>query len=97
MRFVRRLLTLSTLAATGLACSSSDTTNSFAPLGLSLSLTPSVDTIFVADTLSGANAAQLAISASSLGHPVSTPAGIEWTSSDANVATVTAGGVVIAR
>ena len=98
MGSVRQLLTLSTLAAVGLAAGSSDdTTNSFAPLGLSLSLTPGLDTIFVADTLSAANAAQLSVTASSLGHPVSTPAGVEWKSSDPNVASVSTAGVVTAR
>ena len=97
MGSVRRLLTLSTLAAVGRAACSSDTTNSFAPLGLALTLTPPVDTIFVADTLTGANSAQLKVSATSLGNAISTPGGVEWSTSDPNVATVNSSGLVVAR
>jgi alpha-tubulin suppressor-like RCC1 family protein len=97
MRFVRPLLTLSAFATTFLAACSSDTTNAFAPLGLSLSVTPGTDTILVADTLSPANSAQLKVSATSLGNTVTTPTGIEWSSSNPGVASVSSAGVVLAQ
>jgi alpha-tubulin suppressor-like RCC1 family protein len=97
MRSVRRLLALSSLLAASLTACSGDTTNSFAPLGLSLTITPGADTIFVADTISAANALPLSVSASSLGHPVTTPGGIEWTSSDPSIASVSSTGSVVAK
>ena len=50
MRSIGRVVTVVTLTAGGLAACSADTTSPFAPFGLELALTPSVDTIFVADT-----------------------------------------------
>ena len=97
MRSIGRLISAVTLAAGGLAACSADTTNPFAPLALAISLTPSVDTILVADTLTGANTAQFKVSATSLGSAVTTPTGIEWTSSDSNVARVSSTGVIIAQ
>ena len=95
MRSVRRLLAFSALGASMVAgCSSDSTTNSFAPLALSLSLSPSVDTIFVSDTIFATNTGSLSLSAASLGRLVQTPAGVEWTSSDPAVATVSATGVI---
>jgi len=97
MRSIGRVITVMTLAAGGLAACSADTTNAFAPFGLELTLTPSVDTIFVADTLTGANTAQFTVSATSFGSAVSTPSGIEWTSSDPSVASVSSSGVILAQ
>jgi len=97
MRSIGRVITVVALAAGGLAACSDDTTNPFAPFGLELSLTPSVDTIFVADTLTGANTAQLKVSATSFGSAVTTPTGIEWTSSDPSVAIVNSSGVILAQ
>src|SRR4051794_21268361 len=95
MRSVRRLLSLS-LLTTGavVACSSDSTTNGFAPLALSLSLSPNVDTVFVADTIGAGTARTLSLSAQSLGHAVQTPTGVEWSSSDESVAVVSASGIV---
>jgi hypothetical protein len=75
-------------------CSSDSTTNSFAPLGLELSLSPSVDTIFVSDTILATTTAPLSLSATSFGRLVQTPEGVEWTTSDPSVATVSSAGVV---
>jgi uncharacterized protein YjdB len=86
-----------TLSVGGLAACAADTTNPFAPLGLELSLTPPVDTIFVGDTLTGANSAQFTVSATSFGSVVTTPAGIEWTTSDPTVASVNSSGVILAQ
>jgi alpha-tubulin suppressor-like RCC1 family protein len=95
MRSVRRLLILSVLtASTVVACSSDSTTDPFAPPGLALSLSPTVDTVFVNDSIAAANAGVLTLSATSLGSAVQTPAGVEWTSSDPTVAVVGPGGKV---
>ena len=97
MRSIGRLMTVVTFATGGLAACAADTTDPFAPFGLELALTPTVDTIFVADTLTGANSSQLKLSATSFGSAVTTPTGVEWTSSDPSIATVSSSGVVLAR
>jgi len=94
MNSVRRLLALSVLGGSALACSGDNTTNTFAPLALSLSLSPAVDTIFVSDTISAANTARFTVSASSLNGPISTPSGVEWTSSDPSIASVSTDGTI---
>jgi len=98
MRFARRLLVLSALGASVVAgCSSDSTTNPFAPLALSLSLSPDAATILVSDTIFPSNSVVLTLSATSLGRAVVTPAGVEWTSSDPTVATVNEDGTVTAH
>src|SRR5678816_1577781 len=94
MRSVRRLLILSVLTTGAVAGCSSDTTDQFAPLALSLSLSPTIDTIFVADLIVDADATSLTLTAESLGHRVQTPSGVEWSSADTSVAVVTSGGAV---
>jgi len=94
MRSVRRLFILSVLTTGAVAACSSETTDQFAPLALSLSLSPTVDTIFVADLIVDADATSLTLTAQSLGHPVHTPSGVEWSSADTSVAVVTSGGAV---
>ncbi len=88
----------STLAAAALsACSSDSTTNTFAPLGLSLSLAPTADTIFVSDTIGAGNTARLTVSAMSINNPISTPSGVEWSSSAPSVASVAEDGTITAH
>ncbi len=97
MRFVRRLLALSALGGIIVAGCSSDTTDPFAPLALSLSLSPEIATILVSDTIFPSNTAVLTLSAKSLGRAVQTPLGVEWTSADPSVATVNEDGTVAAH
>ena len=66
MRSVRRLLILATLATGVVAACSRDTTDPFAPLALALTVAPSVDTIFVSDSIVGADAKKLAVSATTI-------------------------------
>jgi hypothetical protein len=81
------------IVGTSLACSSDTLTDLNAPPGLSLKLTPPVDTIFVTTTFSAAVPVALTLSATSLARPVVAPTGVEWTSSDPSIAVVT-GGIV---
>lgn len=97
MRSARLLIAAGVLVVIGgLACSSDPMTDPFAPPGLALELTPSVDTIFVGDTISKASPITLSLVATSLGRPVQPPKGVEWTSSNPAAAIVVAGGVVSA-
>ena len=97
MRSARLLIAASVLVvAAGLACSSDSLTDPNAPFALALKLTPTIDTIFVGDTISKAKPVTLTLSATSLGRPVQTPKGVEWTSSNPAVATVSGDGVVSA-
>ncbi|MGE5101534.1 MAG: Ig-like domain-containing protein [Deltaproteobacteria bacterium] len=82
------------VAGVSLACSSDSLTDSNAPPGLALKLAPSIDTIFIADTITSANSVALSLSATSLGRSVTTPTGVEWSSSDPGVAVVSPSGVV---
>ena len=98
MRSVRRLLILSVLATSAVAaCSGDSTTDPFAPMALELSLSPAVDTILVLDSIPTTAPKKLALAASSLGHGIQTPSGVEWTSSDPNVADVDSTGTVRPR
>ena len=85
-------------AAVTLACSDGGSvTDPHAPMGLALSLSPSADTIYVADTLTDRDTVQLALRATSLGLQVKEALGAEWTSSDPGVAVVDSAGGVHAR
>jgi hypothetical protein len=81
------------LVAAGLACSDDEMTDFNAPPALDLTLTPSLDTIFVTNTVATASPLLLTLSAKSMTLPVQTPVGVEWTSSNPAVAVVS-GGVV---
>jgi uncharacterized protein YjdB len=97
MRSVRRLLVLSLLATTTvIACSADEVTNPFAPLALSLTLSPSVDTIFVSDSISSGNSTSFVLSATSLSRPIKTPRGVVWSSSNPSVAFVDSAGSIFA-
>ena len=96
-RLVPGLGIAAVLLAIALACSSDSVTDPKAPPGLALALSPRADTIYISDSLGTADTAQLALSATSFGHPVTTPVGVEWSSSNAAVAVVDAQGVVHAR
>lgn len=97
MRYARYFIVASVfIVATGLTCSSDSLTDPNAPPGLALTLTPAIDTIFVGDTIATASPVTLTLSATSLGRPVQTPKGVEWTSSNPAVATVSPAGVVSA-
>lgn len=97
MKSVRRLLALSVAIAGASACSSDSTTNTFAPFALSLSLSPAADTIFVSDTIFAGSTGRFTVSASSLNNPISTPSGIEWSSSDPNIASISQDGTITAH
>ena len=75
----------------GLACSNDSMTDFNAPFALGLKLTPSLDTIFVTNTVATAPPLVLTLSATSMTLPVQTPQGVEWTSSNPAVAVVTDG------
>lgn len=81
------------LVAGGLACSS-DVTDIAAPMGLSLQLTPAVDTVFLTD--SGVpTPVHPTLSATSFGQPVQTPHGVKWTVADPTIAVVDSTGGVL--
>jgi len=88
MRSVRRLLILSGLASTSLlvACPGDYVTNPFAPMALELFLSPSVQTIFVPDTIPKATPVKLDLLATTMGLSIKTPKGVVWESSDPSVA-----------
>ena len=87
-----RLTTVALLLTAGLACTS-DVTDPFAPMGLSLQFNPSVDTVFLTD--SGlVSPVHLPLSATSFGQPVPTPKGVEWTIADTTIAVVDSTGGV---
>src|SRR4051812_36463618 len=89
MRSVRGLLVFATLAVgAATACSSDSTTDPFAPQGLALTLSPAADTVFVSDSLVLTAGVSLSLSATSFGNPVQTPSGVEWSSSNPDVAVV---------
>jgi lactocepin len=97
MRPSRRLLILSVLATSVIvACSGDSVTNPFAPLALELTLSPSVDTILVSDSINSANSTTFALHAKSLGLPIQTPRGVVWTSSNPSVAVVDSSGAIFA-
>lgn len=97
MKLVRRLLALSVAIAGASACSSDSTTNTFAPFALSLSLSPAADTIFVSDTITAGSTGRFNVSATSLNSPISTPSGVEWSSSDPSIASVGPDGTITAH
>jgi Bacterial Ig-like domain (group 2). len=95
MRSARFVVAVAALVAgASLACSSDTLTDANAPPGLALKLAPSVDTIFVSDSVTIASPVTLLLSATSLGRSVTTPTGVEWSSSDQSVAVVSPAGVV---
>src|SRR5256885_9706852 len=97
MRPARGLLILSVLVmSTVLACSGDSVTNPFAPLALELTLSPSVDTIFVSDSISTINSAKLGLSATSLGRAINTPKGVVWNSDNPSIAFVDTSGTIFA-
>jgi uncharacterized protein YjdB len=97
MRPARGLLILSVLVtSTVLACSGDSVTNPFAPLALELTLSPSVDTIFVSDSISTINSAKLGLSATSLGRAITTPKGVVWNSDNPSIAFVDTAGTIFA-
>lgn len=95
MRSVRLLIIATTVAVSaGIACSGDSLTDVNAPLGLELTLLPPVDTIIVTDSIRSTDRSALQLSATSFGLPVQTPAGVEWTSQNPNIAVVDTTGVV---
>ena len=80
-------LTATVLLAFGALACTSDVNSPFAPPGLALRFTPDVDTLFIADS-GVAPAVHLTLSATSLGQPVQTPSGVEWTVDDTAIAVV---------
>jgi hypothetical protein len=92
MRSARLFIAAGVLVAgAGIACSSDSMTDFNAPFALELTLTPSVDTIFVINTIATASPLALTLSATSMGLPVQTPVGVEWTTANPAVAVVTDG------
>jgi len=91
MRSARLLIASMLVVGAGLACSSDSLTDPNAPPGLRLKLAPSVATIFLGGTVPTGSSVALSLSATSLGRPVQAPTGVEWTSSNPSVATVTDG------
>lgn len=87
-----RLSGAALISAGALACTS-DVNSPFAPPGLSLQFTPATDTLFLADSGS-ATPVHLTLSATSLGQPVTTPSGVEWTVDDTTVAVVDSTGAI---
>ena len=87
-----RLTAVALLFAGGaIACSSDDLTNPFAPMGLGLEFSQSVDTLFLTD--SGIPApVHLSLSATSFGQSVETPDGVVWSIADSTVATLDSSG-----
>ena len=85
--------TLGSLAAL-VACSSDSVTTLQEPPGLGLSLSPTVFTIFVADTLGAADVATLTLSATSMGLPVVTPRGVVWSAEDPAIVRVDSTGLI---
>jgi uncharacterized protein YjdB len=79
------------VAGAGFACSNDSMTDFNAPFALGLTLTPSLDTIFVTNTVATAPPLVLTLTATSMTLPVQTPQGVEWTSSNPAVAVVTDG------
>jgi uncharacterized protein YjdB len=97
MRSVRGLLILSVLATSAVAaCSGDSVTNPFAPLALELTLSPSVDTILVSDSISSGNSTSFVVSATSLSRRIKTPLGLVWESADPSVAFVDSLGGIFA-
>lgn len=89
-----RFTTVALLIVTGaIACASDDLTNPFAPMGLGLEFSQSVDTLFLTD--SGVPApVHLTLSATSFGQSVETPTGVVWTIADSTIATVDSAGAL---
>jgi hypothetical protein len=95
MKSVKRLMSAAVLAVVaGVACSSDEPTNPFAPMGLELFLTPAVDTIFISGAIKPGDQIKLSLSATSFGLTVTPPKGVEWTVADASIATVDSTGTV---
>jgi hypothetical protein len=79
------------VAGASLGCSDDSITDLNAPPGLELTLTPSLDTIFITSTIAAAPPVLLGLSATSMSRPVVAPSGVEWTSSNPAVAVVSSG------
>jgi uncharacterized protein YjdB len=96
MRAARSVLAKFVIAATCIACSGDSLTDPFAPPGLALTLTPAVKTLVIGGTTQIGSSFAFTLSATSMGRLVTTPRGVEWTSSDPSVAVVDSTGVVTA-
>src|SRR5215208_1178796 len=94
MQLVQRLISAAILVSIVGACSDDSPTDPFAPFGLEIALDPSVDTIFVSDTVLPSDKIVLKLSATSFGQSVTTPRGVEWSVADPSVATVDSTGTV---
>lgn len=75
-------------AALVVACSSDTVTDPNTPIGLQLSLTPATDTIFITDTLTGAETVQLSVTAVSQSRTIPVPSGRVFESQDPAIAAV---------
>jgi uncharacterized protein YjdB len=99
MRFPKRLLIGLALpcSAALLACpNDNDLTDPFAPMNLSIQVSPSQVTIAISDSVTASANTQLILRATSLGFPVVAPHA-RWTTSNPNVALVDSSGRVQAR
>ena len=79
------------------ACSSDTSATNPAPFGLELAVTPTAATALVSDTITASDNIKLSLSARSLGLPTQVPKGVDWETSDANVAVVDSTGLVKPR
>ena len=95
MQLAKRLLSAAVVVTmAGVACSSDEPTNPFAPMGLELFLSPAVDTIFISGAIKPSDAIKLSLSATSFGLSVTPPKGVEWTVADPSIAAVDSTGTV---
>lgn len=93
---MRNLLAALAFLALSVGCSSEDPTDPTVPIGLSLSLSPSSDTLFLAVGQVAPSTTQLTATAKVRGRAVTLP-GHVFESADESVATVDASGLVTAR
>jgi alpha-tubulin suppressor-like RCC1 family protein/uncharacterized protein YjdB len=70
------------------ACSADTVTDPNTPIGLQLSLTPATDTIFITDTLTGAETVQLSVAAVSQSRSIPVPTGRVFESQSPTIASV---------
>ncbi|HSU95987.1 MAG TPA: Ig-like domain-containing protein [Gemmatimonadaceae bacterium] len=70
------------------ACSSDTVTDPNTPIGLQLSLSPATDTIFITDTLTGAETVQLSVAAVSQSRSIAVPTGRVFESQSPAIAAV---------
>ena len=86
-------ITASLICTLFVACSSDELTDPNAPFALAIAIEPTATSISVSDTITPSNSVQLALTATSLGKPVTAPRA-EWTSSNAAIAIVDSSGLV---